>query len=94
MSPTALARLDQFKVLIPGAQMKGKDSQEQFSYFYSRSNKILVVSWVMKKSLFKMLARINKMVLPSVSKLNVNKLSKADKVLVAYKYWVTLHVLD
>ncbi len=48
----------------------------------------------MKKSLFKILARINKMVLPSVSKLNVNKLSKADKVLVAYKYWVTLHVLD
>ena len=41
-----------------------------------------------------MLARINKVVLPSVSKLNVNKLSRADKVLVAYKYWVTLHVLD
>lgn len=48
----------------------------------------------MKKSLFKVLARINKLVLPSVSKLNVNKLSKGDKVLVAYKYWVTLHVLD
>lgn len=48
----------------------------------------------MKKSLFKVLARINKVILPSVSKLNVNKLSKADKVLVAYKYWVTLHVLD
>ena len=41
-----------------------------------------------------MLVRINKMVLPSVSKLNVNKLSKVDKALVAYKYWVTLHVLD
>ncbi len=48
----------------------------------------------MKKSLFKILAKINKSILPSVSKLNVNKLSKADKVLVAYKYWVTLHVLD
>ncbi|NOT76329.1 MAG: hypothetical protein HOP08_15480 [Cyclobacteriaceae bacterium] len=48
----------------------------------------------MKKSFFKVLARLNKLVLPSVSKLDMNRLSKANKALIAYKYWVTLHVLD
>ena len=48
----------------------------------------------MKKVFFKVLSKLNKVLLPSVSKLNVNKLSKTDKLLVAYKYWVTLNVLD
>lgn len=49
---------------------------------------------MLTKSLFKILAKINKLVLPKLSKLDTNKLSKADKALIAYKYWVTLHVLD
>jgi hypothetical protein len=48
----------------------------------------------MKKAFFRVLSRLNKVLLPSVSKLNMNKLSKTDKLLVAYKYWVTLNVLD
>jgi hypothetical protein len=48
----------------------------------------------MKKAFFKVLSKLNRVLLPSVSKLNVNKLSKTDKLLVAYKYWVTLNVLD
>ncbi|CAN5379949.1 hypothetical protein BH10BAC4_BH10BAC4_26320 [soil metagenome] len=48
----------------------------------------------MRKSLFKVLAKINKMLLPSVSKLDMNKLSKANKALIAYKYWVTINVLE
>ena len=43
---------------------------------------------------FKTLARINKLVLPRYSKRDINKLSKVDKLLVAYRYWVTIHSLD
>ena len=48
----------------------------------------------MKKSFFKFLANVNKLILPRYSKRDINKLSKIDKALVAYRYWVTLHALD
>lgn len=48
----------------------------------------------MKKILFKTLARFNKLFLPRLGKMNLNNLSKAQKVLVAYKYWVTTNTLD
>ena len=47
-----------------------------------------------KKKLFKLLAKINKRVLPRYSQRNFNALSKFDKALVAYRYWVTLNSLD
>jgi hypothetical protein len=47
-----------------------------------------------KKKLFKILARINKRILPRYSARDLNKLSKLDKALVAYRYWVTIHALD
>lgn len=47
----------------------------------------------MKKSLFKLLARINKVVLPRYSKRDLNRLSKLDKALVAFRYWVTKNSL-
>jgi len=48
----------------------------------------------MNKSIFKILAKINKVILPRYSKRDINRLSKIDKALVAYRYWVTLHALD
>jgi hypothetical protein len=48
----------------------------------------------MKKSLFKLLAQLNKLMLPRYSKKDITRLSKIDKALVAYRYWVTLHALD
>ena len=48
----------------------------------------------MKKSFFKVLANFNRLILPRYSKRDINKLSKIDKALVAYRYWVTLHALD
>jgi hypothetical protein len=48
----------------------------------------------MKKLLFKSLAKFNKLFLPSLGKMDLNNLSKAQKVLVAYKYWVTTNALD
>jgi len=48
----------------------------------------------MKKVLFKVLARLNKVILPRYSQRDITKLSKLDKAIVAYRYWVTLHALD
>ena len=47
-----------------------------------------------QKRLFKILARINKLILPRYSKRDLAKLSKIEKALVAYRYWVTTHALD
>jgi hypothetical protein len=46
------------------------------------------------KLVFKILAKLNKLLLPKYSRRDINRLSKLDKALVAYRYWVTLHVLD
>lgn len=48
----------------------------------------------MKKQLFKILAKLNKIIMPRFSKRDVTKLSKVDKALVAYRYWVTTNALD
>ncbi|MBT1696736.1 hypothetical protein KK083_07615 [Fulvivirgaceae bacterium PWU4] len=47
----------------------------------------------MKKSLFRLLARINKVVLPRYSKRDITRLSKLDKAIVAYRYWITKNSL-
>jgi hypothetical protein len=49
---------------------------------------------MLQKKFFKILARINKLILPRYSKRNLAKLSKIEKALVAYRYWVTTHALD
>ena len=49
---------------------------------------------MLQKRLFKILARINKLILPRYSKRDLAKLSKIEKALVAYRYWVTTHALD
>lgn len=47
-----------------------------------------------RKSFFKTLAKVNKFILPRYSKRDINKLSKIDKALVAYRYWVTINAID
>jgi hypothetical protein len=47
-----------------------------------------------KKQLFKILAKINKVIMPRFSKRDITRLSKIEKGLVAYRYWVTLNSLD
>ena len=49
---------------------------------------------MIQKSMFKLLAKVNKFLLPRYSKRDLTKLSKIDKALIAYRYWVTLHALD
>ncbi len=49
---------------------------------------------MVQKSLFKFLAKVNKVILPRYSNHDLTKLSKLDKALVAYRYWVTTHALE
>jgi hypothetical protein len=48
----------------------------------------------MKKSVFKILAQVNKWVLPRYSKKDITKLSKLEQAIVAYRYWVTIHAIE
>ena len=48
----------------------------------------------MKKSIFKLLAKVNKVIVPRYSQRDITKLSKIDKAFVAYRYWVTTNSLD
>lgn len=49
-----------------------------------------------KKIFFKGLAKLNRLLLPSLSKrrVNVYKLNKRQKLLLGYRYWVTKNSLD
>lgn len=47
----------------------------------------------MPKSLFKVLAKINK-ILPSYVYRDLNKLSKVDKAIIAWRYYITTNSLD
>lgn len=48
----------------------------------------------MKKVAFQILARLNKLILPRYSQRDITKLSKLDKLIVAYRYWVTIHAIE
>lgn len=48
----------------------------------------------MKKSLFKLLAKANRVVLPRYSKRDLTKLSKVDQAIIAFRYWVTKNALE
>ncbi|ADQ18912.1 hypothetical protein Lbys_3251 [Leadbetterella byssophila DSM 17132] len=48
----------------------------------------------MKKSFFKALNKINKLVLPKLSKKDPAQLSKFEQAIVAYRYYVLIQSLD
>jgi DNA-directed RNA polymerase subunit H (RpoH/RPB5) len=48
----------------------------------------------MEKKIFKMLAQLNKWIMPRISRKDITRLSKTDKLIVAYRYWVTKNALD
>ena len=47
----------------------------------------------MKKSLFKLLAKLNRLVLPRYSGRDLTRLSKMDQAIIAFRYWVTKNSL-
>lgn len=48
----------------------------------------------MKKSFFRMLNKINKTILPKLSGKDPNKLTKLEKGILAYRYFVLVNSLD
>ncbi|SDJ59608.1 hypothetical protein [Chryseobacterium jejuense] len=48
----------------------------------------------MKKSFFRLLNVINRKVLPKLSKKDPNRLTKIEKVILAYRYFVLVNSLD
>ncbi|MFC4140975.1 hypothetical protein [Pedobacter mendelii] len=48
----------------------------------------------MKKGLFKALAKINKLILPSLYKKDPSKLTTFQKAILGYRYWVLTKALD
>jgi len=50
----------------------------------------------MKKSIFKLLAKINRRLLPSYSKkqLDLSKASKLQMAIIGWRYYVTINALD
>lgn len=48
----------------------------------------------MKKSIFRILARINKVVLPKYYGRDLKNLKKWEMAIVGYKYWVTCNSLS
>ena len=47
----------------------------------------------MKRSTFKFLAWVNRMLLPRMSKKDVTRLTKMQKAIVGWRYWVTINAL-
>lgn len=47
----------------------------------------------MKKLAFQLIARINKMILPKLWDKDLNKLTKFEKLIVAWKYYITRNSL-
>jgi hypothetical protein len=48
----------------------------------------------MKKTIFNILAKVNKVVMPSMAKKDLTKLTNWQKAIVAYRYWVTTNALE
>ena len=46
-----------------------------------------------KKILFQFLAKLNKLILPSLYKKDIKKLKKVEMLIIAYRYWVTKNSL-
>ena len=54
---------------------------------------ILLAILINRKLFFKMLAKVNKLVIPSLYKKDIGKLKSYEKVILGYRYWVTKNSL-
>ena len=46
-----------------------------------------------KRLFFKILAKVNKLIIPSLYKKDIGKLNSYEKVILGYRYWVTKNSL-
>ena len=54
---------------------------------------LLFVFLFKKKFIFQFLAKLNKLILPSLYKKDMKKLKKVEMLIIAYRYWVTKNSL-
>ncbi len=54
---------------------------------------ILLAILINRKLFFKILAKVNKLVIPSLYKKDIGKLRSYEKVILGYRYWVTKNSL-
>jgi hypothetical protein len=47
----------------------------------------------LKRQFFVLLGKLNKAILPKAHKMDLDNLSKFDKAVIGYKYWVTKNAL-
>jgi hypothetical protein len=47
-----------------------------------------------KRIVFRTLARLNKLVLPSYRNRDLTRLSKIDKLIIGWRIWVTMRAID
>jgi len=57
---------------------------------------VLFCLYLYKKEMYKLLAKLNKLILPSLTKsgLDITKAKKWQKALLAYRYFITTKSLD
>ena len=53
----------------------------------------LIALLIIKRRLCKVLAKVNKLILPSMLDKDLNKLKMFDKLVISYRYWVTKNSL-
>ena len=54
---------------------------------------ILLAILLNRKLFFKILAKVNKLIIPSLYKKDIGKLKSYEKVILGYRYWVTKNSL-
>ena len=54
---------------------------------------ILLAILINRKLFFKILAKLNKLMMPSLYKKDIGKLKSYEKVILGYRYWVTKNSL-
>jgi hypothetical protein len=54
---------------------------------------LLLVVLINRRLFFKILAKVNKLVIPSLYKKDIGKLKSYEKVILGYRYWVTKNSL-
>ncbi len=54
---------------------------------------LLLLILFQRKMVFKILAKLNKLLLPSLYKKDIKKMKKWEMLIIAYRYWVTKNAI-
>jgi len=54
---------------------------------------LLLALLINRRVLFKILAKVNKLIIPTMLHKDLSRLNKLDRLVIAYRYWVTKNSL-